>query len=234
MPTVPPIVIRATHALRSATTLFLVSLLVAGCASAALFPHLGWLPAPIQVAACFTWCVAVGAVLGLGVRRLMARNRWALSVLRAQAESQLARQLEDRIERCGELEPGTYPALATIRRLALRIDGLAGDRMWILEMTRTARATASRLDEERRAVGRMNVPSPALSELETSLKADLEAHHQRLILVLDRLVSEHSAAGIDILDDGLSRLDAESEVLHSSRALASVHHLRPPRADVRS
>ena len=214
----PPIVLHAVRVRRSALIRLLAGAVVVVGVSVLLLPLLGYLPIQLQLLALVAWGVVASSAFGIGASRLAANTRWTVPVLQVYGASLLASQLEDRIERCGEIEPVTQPVAVTIRRLALRIDGLAVGRLWILEMTRTARETASRLDQERRALTRIEHPDAGISELIASLDKDLEALSARLVRVLDRLLCERSAEGLAVLDDGLSRLEADSEVQASSRS----------------
>jgi hypothetical protein len=218
MISVPPVVVHARKIkakARFASVGLLASALV-GCVLVA--PVVGWLSPLWGVLLAVVWSALLSVVLGRGARHIASTTAWVEPVLASFASSELTSRVEYELDQWGDITGEQDRTLASIRRLCLRIEGLAADRQWICEAVTTARMAAGTLAAERRALTRFDVRDGRFQDARASMDAQLDTLCGRLLALLEALVEQAAVGGSAAVADALSHVSAEAEVAHPSQA----------------
>jgi hypothetical protein len=147
-----------------------------------------------------------------GVAAIELSTGWVEPVLKAFAMSELGRRVERELDQWGDISAEHDPTLVSIRRLCLRIEGLAEDREWIREAVGAARVAAGTLADERRALARLGSRDRRFQDACASMDAQLSTLSGRLLALLEALVDQAADGGAAALADALSHVAAETEV----------------------
>jgi len=184
---------------------------------ATVLPVVVWLPPWSGAVLLAIWSGLMTALLCTGISHITDRTRWIAPVLRAFDEAEVARRVDRELDAWGDITLESNRALSAIRSLALRIDDLAGDRIWIRDSVHSARAAARTLAEERRALSRIAAKNDLFDGARARIDAQLETLAQRLLALFEAMVAQTSECGLDAVADALSRVSAEAEVANPGR-----------------